>query len=106
MTSIKTHLRNAWQKVCSVLNNEKHDKSIFHLSEGEHKALADDYALARQFTYAVNRYAPSATVIPTQNYKVTHFDGSDLTQDEITALEQRLNKMRNAPNNNAGQPKL
>ena len=81
-----------------------HQERIAGLSK--HYEWADDYALARQFTYAVNRYAPSATVIPTQNYKVTHFDGSDLTQDEITALEQRLNKMRNAPDNNAGQPKL
>ncbi len=106
MSNFKETLKNAWQKVCSFLNNEEHKRSVFYLSDEERKKLNEDYTLTQQFIYPVGRYPAYTMSIPTQTFKVQHLDGRALSEDEISALEQRLSDMRHTPKNDDNQPKL
>ena len=105
--NIKDRLKTAWNKVRDFLNNEDHDHSVFYLSRDEAKTLRADYSLFQKHIFMVNRYAAGAChSVPTCNYKISHLDGSALSAEQITALEEKLTQMRSFQNSASHNPRL
>lgn len=94
MSNLKETLQSAWNKVCDFFENTEHSRAVFHLSHDERDALKEHYTVTQQFTVYASRYGMTGGLIPTNDYRITNLDETELDERELAIFESKLNTMR------------